>query len=64
MTNEPVWTKPETNIYDVARLMGANYIGCVPVCEHTGRIVGIVTDRDIILRSIACNKHKTYRETK
>ena len=33
-----------------------NHIGCVPVCNDAQNIVGIVTDRDIILRSIACDK--------
>lgn len=56
MCNKTVCTKPETNIYEVAKLMGDNHIGCVPVCQNDGKIVGIVTDRDIILRCIACDK--------
>ncbi len=56
MCNQAVCVKPETNICDVAKLMGDNHIGCVPVCENGGKIVGIVTDRDIILRGIACDK--------
>lgn len=43
-------------ISDVAKLMCDNHIGCIPVCDNNNSIVGVVTDRDIILRSIACDK--------
>lgn len=56
MCDKAICVKPETNIHDVAKLMGDNHIGCVPVCEDGGKIVGILTDRDIILRGIACEK--------
>lgn len=56
MTENAIWAKPGTNMCDVAKLMGDNQIGCVPVCEDTGKIVGIVTDRDLILRGVACDK--------
>ena len=56
MCNNTVCVKPETNIHDVAKLMGDNHIGCVPVCDNNGKIVGILTDRDIILRGIASEK--------
>lgn len=48
---------PETSISEVAKLMGENHIGCVPVCDTNNAIVGLVTDRDILLRSVACNKN-------
>ncbi len=56
MSDDVVCVKPETMIYDVAKLMGDNHIGCVPVCDNSGKIVGILTDRDIILRGIASEK--------
>lgn len=48
--------KPETKIQEVAKLMNQNHIGCVPVCDNNNCICGIVTDRDIILRCVACDK--------
>lgn len=45
-----------TNVSEVANLMNVNHIGCVPVCDDNNKICGIVTDRDIILRCVACNK--------
>ncbi len=48
--------KPETKITEIAKLMNDNHIGCVPVCDNNNCICGILTDRDILLRTIACNK--------
>ena len=36
--------------------MSENHIGCIPVCDKNNSICGIVTDRDILLRCVACNK--------
>ena len=33
-----------------------NHVGCIPVCNDDYCVVGLITDRDIILRSIACDK--------
>lgn len=48
--------KPETKINEVAKLMSENHIGCIPVCDDNNCICGILTDRDILLRTVACNK--------
>lgn len=48
--------KPETTIYDIAKLMETNKIGCVPICDNNNCLVGIITDRDIVLRGVGCNK--------
>ena len=51
---ENVWcVKPETKINEIAKLMMENHVGCIPVCDNNNCICGILTDRDIILRSIA-----------
>ena len=56
MCNEVCAAKPETSIYDIAKLMQTNKIGCVPVCDSNNSLVGIVTDRDIVLRGVVCGK--------
>lgn len=48
--------KPETKIAEIAKLMSDNHIGCIPVCDTNNCICGILTDRDILLRTVACNK--------
>lgn len=56
MCGEVCCVKPDTKVYEIAKLMGQNHIGCVPVCDDKNCLVGIITDRDIILRSIANDK--------
>lgn len=57
---ENVWcVKPETKINEIAKLMMENHIGCIPVCDSNNCICGILTDRDILLRTVACNKDTT-----
>ena len=46
------WVQPDTSIREIARIMRDDDIGSVPVGEND-RLVGIVTDRDIICRGIA-----------
>lgn len=47
---------PETNLNDVARIMKEKHVGCLPVCGVNNQVVGLITDRDLVLRGIACNK--------
>ena len=56
MCNDVCCVKPETKINEVAKIMSQNHIGCVPVCDQNNCICGIITDRDILLRSVACDK--------
>ena len=56
MCNDVCCVKPGTKIYKIAKLMSENHIGCIPVCDENNSICGIVTDRDILLRCVACNK--------
>lgn len=57
MCNDVCCVKPNTTVYEVARLMNDNHVGCIPVCNDNNCVCGIVTDRDIILRSIVCDKN-------
>lgn len=45
------WVSPDTPVSEIAGLMKAEDIGAVPVRED-GRLVGIVTDRDLVLRAL------------
>lgn len=48
--------KPETKIGEAAKLMSQNHVGCLPVCDNNNSICGIITDRDLVLRCVACDK--------
>ncbi len=56
MCSDVCCVTPTNTIKDCAKLMCDNHIGCVPVCDEGNNVVGLVTDRDLILRSIACDK--------
>jgi CBS domain-containing protein len=49
---ELVTAAPDQRVVDVARLMATSHVGAVLVVEG-GRPVGIVTDRDLVLRYLA-----------
>ena len=55
MSRNVVCISPTSTVIEAAQLMQKHNIGIIPVCDAT-RIVGIVTDRDIVLRSIANDK--------
>ncbi len=50
-----VSVKPDDTLKECAKKMSDENIGCVPVCDGD-ELVGIVTDRDIVLRAVAENK--------
>ncbi len=56
MSKNVAAVSPDTSLEEVARMMKEMNIGSVPVCE-SGRVVGIVTDRDIIIRELANGKN-------
>lgn len=56
MSEQVVWATGDDTVYDAAKLMNENHIGSIPVCDNNQKLLGIITDRDIVLRSIACDK--------
>jgi CBS domain-containing protein len=64
MTRAPAVCTPATNLVEVARTMVQENCGAVPVVDglETMKPVGIVTDRDITIRSLA-NGHNPLEMT-
>lgn len=52
MTAQVVTAKPSDTIESVARIMRDVDTGAVPIFEG-GKVVGLITDRDIVLRVVA-----------
>ena len=52
MTKRVSWVGPDTTLPEIARRMRAEDIGSIPVA-HNDRLIGMVTDRDIVLRAVA-----------
>ena len=55
MTSNPTVVKPEDTVAQAATLMKQEDCGALPVVAN-GKLVGIITDRDIVIRAIAAGK--------
>jgi CBS domain-containing protein len=59
MSKNPRFVSPDTSVVEAAQVMKEEDIGLVPVVERVGgaetrgRLVGVVTDRDIAIRAVA-----------
>ena len=51
MTKEVITVKPETTIEELARLLMKRQISGAPVVDDKGKIVGIVTENDLISKN-------------
>jgi CBS domain-containing protein len=52
MTKNPKAVLPNSTIREVAQIMRDESTGVVPVVDENNRLQGIITDRDIVMRSI------------
>ena len=60
MTKNPSTVTQDMSIQDVAKLLKDGDIGILPVVEEgTNKLVGLVTDRDIVVRAVADGKDVT-----
>lgn len=53
MTINVVSANPESTVESVADLMKNHHIGMVPICDDNNKVIGVITDRDIVLRSVS-----------
>ncbi len=56
MTRHAEWITPETLLSDAAKIMKDKDLGSLPVGEND-RLVGMLTDRDIVCRAVAADKN-------
>jgi CBS domain-containing protein len=52
MTQEVDYCTPLDNVYEVAVKMKNDDVGIIPICEND-QIIGVITDRDIVVRGVA-----------
>ena len=57
MSSSVVSIAPDESVALAARLLSRHNIGSLPVCGADGRLRGIVTDRDIVLRCVAAEEN-------
>jgi CBS domain-containing protein len=55
MTSPVVTTEEEASANKVAKLMLDNKVGCVVVANKAGKPLGIITERDLVVRVLARN---------
>lgn len=58
---EVVTTGPNTTLLDIAEMLGKHGIGCIVITGADGKVVGIVSERDIV-REIARAGPKVLKE--
>jgi CBS domain-containing protein len=52
MTSKIAYVDPKATVIEAAQLMQKHNVGSIPVCDNSG-VVGILTDRDIVVRNVA-----------
>lgn len=57
MTPDPACCSPNATLDQVAKMMVLNNCGEIPVMDTSNKLVGVVTDRDIVCRVIAEGKN-------
>jgi len=56
------WVDPDTPVTDLAKLMRQHDIGAIPIGEND-RLIGMVTDRDIVCKGLAEDSFDARRAT-
>ena len=59
MSPSPVTIAPEESAALAARLLSRHDIGFLPVCDGKRRLLGVVTDRDLVTRCLAAEADPT-----
>ena len=56
------WVSPDTPVTELAKLMCEHDIGAIPIGEND-RLIGMVTDRDIVCKGLAQDSFDARRAT-
>lgn len=56
MTKNVAYVNPLNTVVEAAQLMQKHNVGVIPVCDQSG-VIGLVTDRDIVVRNVAHSKN-------
>lgn len=56
MTSRVIRVGPEEPAAVAARMLARYNVGALPVCSEDGKLQGMITDRDIVLRCVAVDR--------
>jgi len=55
------FVKAEASVSEAASLMKNRGVGCIPVCDNRGCLLGLITDRDIVTRAFSAENRDFSR---
>ena len=64
MSGQPVQISPEETVAVAARALARCNIGSLPVCDQSGVLKGVVTDRDLVIRCMAAGRRPEETKVK
>jgi CBS domain-containing protein len=56
MTPMAEWIDLDLSVFEAAKRMAKDDYGALPICNGQGRLQGMVTDRDIVVKVVAAGK--------
>jgi len=59
MTRDPACCSHNATLDEVAKMMVQNDCGEIPIVDSSDRPIGVITDRDIVVRAVAEGKNPT-----
>ncbi|WP_096199225.1 CBS domain-containing protein [Bacillus sp. FJAT-45350] len=62
MTSDVEFCTPDDNVYEVAVKMQNLEVGAIPICKEQ-QLLGMITDRDIVVRGVAEKKPNSTQVT-
>jgi len=57
MTRNPDYLGGDATVTDVAKRLAKDSVGAIPICDNSGHLRGVVTDRDVVVDVIAAGKN-------
>jgi CBS domain-containing protein len=64
MTSQPVSVQRSASVKSAAELMEEQDVGSLPVVDEGGSLIGMVTDRDIVIRAVAAGRDTEATQVK
>ncbi|CQR47816.1 Hypoxic response protein 1 [Paraliobacillus sp. PM-2] len=61
MSKDLTYCKPDDTLINCAKKMSEKNVGAIPVCQENLELIGMVTDRDLVLRGYAKDKPGTTK---
>lgn len=64
MSKQVIGIDPDETVEVAARQLAHYNIGALPVCGADGKVCGMVTDRDLVIRCLASNRLATHTKVR